>query len=289
LFEKSGMPSEGDTCRKEVLPKLYAAGWNDDQINEQRSFTDGRIVVAGTRTSRKPQKRADYLLRYGRDFMIAVVEAKASYKNSRDGLQQAKEYARILDIQFAYSTNGREIVEQDFLTGKETDLRDFPSPVELWDRLQKVFGPEREEERRFLSPSLPVPEKPLRYYQEIAVNRAVQAVLKGRKRLLLNMATGNGKTDVAFHICWKKKGVEGERAWKVPAKEILANNCNLDRKNPSAKEDIAHLPPEVLAKSILEGKTNCGNHGGDSGITSEEMTCISMCIACKSIQHNLIH
>jgi len=87
--------TEADTCRKYVLPKLYAAGWTDDQISEQRYFTGGRIVVAGTKVKRRPQKRADYLLRYARDFALAEVEAKkAVYRNAADGLQQAKEYSR---------------------------------------------------------------------------------------------------------------------------------------------------------------------------------------------------
>lgn len=90
------MLTEADTCRKYVLPKLYAAGWSDDQISEQKTFTDGRIVIAGNKVSRRPQKRADYLLRHTRDFMIAVIEAKAAYKKPRDGLQQAKAYAQIL-------------------------------------------------------------------------------------------------------------------------------------------------------------------------------------------------
>ena len=111
------MPTEADACRKYVIPKLYAAGWNDDQINEQRTFTDGRIMVAGTKVYRLPQKRADYLLRYRPDLIIAVVEAKAEYKNPRDGLQQAKEYAQMLDLKHAYSTNGKSIVEHDFLFG----------------------------------------------------------------------------------------------------------------------------------------------------------------------------
>jgi type I restriction enzyme R subunit len=84
-------PTEADTCRKFVLPKLYAAGWTDDQISEQRTFTDGRIVVAGKKAIRKPQKRADYLLRYRPDFGLAVIEAKPGYKKAGDGLQQAKE------------------------------------------------------------------------------------------------------------------------------------------------------------------------------------------------------
>ena len=86
--------SEADTCRKYVLPKLYAASWTDDQISEQRYFTDGRIVVAGNKVTRRPQKRADYLLRYSRDFALAIIEAKAAYKNAADGFQQGKEYAQ---------------------------------------------------------------------------------------------------------------------------------------------------------------------------------------------------
>lgn len=198
------MSTEADTCRKYVLPKLYDAGWNDDQINEQRTFTDGRIMVAGTKVYRRPQKRADYLLRYKPSLMIAVVEAKADYKNPRDGLQKAKEYAEILDLKFAYSTNGLGIVEHDFLSGKETDLNAFPSPDELWNRLNAQLGMKTiKQQQRFLTPSLPVPGKPLRYYQEIAVNRVIETILKGKRRILINMATGTGKTDVAFHICWK--------------------------------------------------------------------------------------
>ncbi len=198
------MNTEADTCRKYVTPKLYAAGWNDDQINEQRTFTDGRIMVAGTKVYRRPQKRADYLLRYKPDFMIAVVEAKADYKNPRDGLQQAKEYAQMLDLKFAYSTNGKGIVEHDFLTGLENDIVNFPRPEDLWKRLNPYLGiKDEEQKKKYLTPSLPVSGKPLRYYQEIAINRVIEAILTGENRVLINMATGTGKTDVAFHICWK--------------------------------------------------------------------------------------
>src|SRR5690348_7433750 len=120
--------NEADTCRKYVIPRLYAATWTDDHITEQKSFTDGRIVVAGTKPSRRPQKRADYLLRYRRDYPIAVVEAKAAYKNPGDGLQQAKDYAEILGLKFAFATNGHGIVEHDYFTGKDTDLDAFPTP-----------------------------------------------------------------------------------------------------------------------------------------------------------------
>ena len=97
--------TEADTCRKYVLPRLYGAGWTDDQITEQKTFTDGRIIVVGNRARRGKQKRADYLLRYKRDFTLAVVEAKAIYKKPGDGLQQAKDYAETLGLKFAYSTS----------------------------------------------------------------------------------------------------------------------------------------------------------------------------------------
>lgn len=115
------MPTEADTCRKFVVPKLQAAGWDNDphSIAEQRSITDGRIIPVGKGFIRKPPKRVDYLLRYTRDFPLAVVEAKAAYKSVGDGLQQSKTYAEMLGLRFAYATNGREIIEYDYSTGLE--------------------------------------------------------------------------------------------------------------------------------------------------------------------------
>ena len=190
--------TEADTCRKYVLPKLYAAGWSDDHITEQKTFTDGRIVVAGSKTTRRPQKRADYLLRYRPDFAIAVVEAKATYKNPGDGLQQAKEYAQILGLKFAYATNGHSIVEHDFTTGRDNDLENFPSPDDLWGRLRYSENIADDIKERFLTPYYHLSGKSPRYYQEIAINRAVQSVLQGKRRVLLTLATGTGKTVVAF-------------------------------------------------------------------------------------------
>jgi type I restriction enzyme R subunit len=199
------MPSltEADTCRKYVLPKLYASGWNDDHINEQRTFTDGRIVVAGNRTIRRKQKRADYLLRYRPDFAIAIVEAKADYKKPADGLGQAKDYAQTLGIKFAYSTNGHGIVEHDFTTGLEKALEAFPTPEELWQRLKNGDNIPSQIVERFLTPYYHLSGKSPRYYQEIAINRAIRAILQGEKRVLLTLATGTGKTVVAFQICYK--------------------------------------------------------------------------------------
>ena len=122
------MTNEADTCRKFVVPKLQAAGWDSDphSIAEQRTITDGRVIPVGKGFVRKPPKRVDYLLRYTRDFPLAVVEAKASYKSATDGVQQARDYAEMLGLKFAYATNGIEIIEIDYFTGTETRVADFP-------------------------------------------------------------------------------------------------------------------------------------------------------------------
>jgi type I restriction enzyme R subunit len=213
--------TEADTCRKYVEKKLYEAGWTDDQITEQKSFTDGRIVTTGGKPKRCPQKRADYLLYYRPDFLIAVVEAKPAYKNAADGLQQAKEYGHVLGLDFAYSTNGHEIIEHDFLTGIDSRVSHFPSPDELWNRLKGAQGITEDVETRLLSPQYHQPSAPLRYYQQIAVNRAVQAILQGKRRVLLTMATGTGKTKVAFQICWKLASTRWNRSGEYRRPRIL--------------------------------------------------------------------
>ena len=199
------MDTEADTCRKEVVPKLVEAGWDNAPyaINEQRTFTDGRIVFVGGKARRGRQKRADFILRYRSDFPIAVVEAKSKYKLAADGLQQARDYAEILGLKFAYSTNGRAIFEVDYTTGIEREISQFPSPEELWKRLSAAENLTDRTKNFLLSPTYPDKSKPLRYYQEIAVNRAVQGVLQDRKRILLTLCTGAGKTAVAFQVCWK--------------------------------------------------------------------------------------
>ena len=197
--------TEADTCRKFVVPKLQEAGWDEPPhtIKEQRTFTDGRVVFAGSKARRGRQKRADYLLCYRPDFPIAVVEAKARYKRASDGLQQAKGYAEILGLKFAYATNGVEIIEFDYTTGVERIVPAFPQPQELWLRFRAAEDIDDSVADTLLTPGYPDRAKPLRYYQETSVNRAVQAVLQGRKRVLLTLCTGAGKTAVAFQICWK--------------------------------------------------------------------------------------
>jgi type I restriction enzyme R subunit len=200
------MPNEADTCRRLVVPKLQAVGWDDSphSIAEQRSITDGRIVPVGKGFVRKPPKRVDYLLCYERNFPLAVVEAKAGYKTAGDGLQQAKDYADMLGLKFAYATNGGEIVEFDYFTGRETVVTGYPTPAELWTRYRagaKIA--DDQVAKRLLTPMNRSVGKGERYYQEIAVNRTVQGILAGKRRQLVTMATGTGKTAVAFQICWK--------------------------------------------------------------------------------------
>jgi type I restriction enzyme R subunit len=117
--------NEADTCRKLVLPRLLAAGWDSEphSIAEQRTITDGRIVPAGKGFILKPPRRVDYLLRYTRDFPLAVLEAKPGHKAATDGLQQAKDYAEMLGLKFAYATNGYNIVEFDYARGLEPEIR----------------------------------------------------------------------------------------------------------------------------------------------------------------------
>jgi type I restriction enzyme R subunit len=199
--------NEADTCRTYVVPKLQAAGWENApfSIAEQRYFTNpkGRVRVVGGRIVRGKPKRVDYLLRYRRDFPIAVVEAKADYKTPGTALAQAKEYAEILDLKFAYGTNGKGILEFDFVTGIERSLEAFPTPDELWARLNAKDPLTASATERVLAPFYPDPDRPPRYYQQIAINRAVESILRGKKRMLLTMATGTGKTTVAFQICYK--------------------------------------------------------------------------------------
>ncbi|MEW5938930.1 MAG: EcoAI/FtnUII family type I restriction enzme subunit R [Chloroflexota bacterium] len=190
--------NEADTCRVLITPKLHAAGWSDEQIREQVTFTHGRIVPTGGRVARKIQKRADYLLYYQPSYKIAVVEAKDDTHRAIDGLPQAKEYAKTLGLRFAYAANGHEILEFDFVEGKLCEIENFPSPDELWERVNPV--PQDDAQRILANPRT---NKQLRYYQEIAINRAMEAIVSGKNRVLLTLATGTGKTTIASQIAWK--------------------------------------------------------------------------------------
>lgn len=204
-------PSEADTCRNYVLPKLKDAGWTEEQIIEQYRITDGRIVKVGSKHRRTAPLRADYVLEYEPGMPIGVVEAKREYSTPGKGMQQAKNYAQLLDVPFAYSTNGVSIVEDDRNTGIErANLSTFPSPEMLWARYREWKGIKDDSAadglllpfNRSLRNADGTVKEP-RYYQRTAINRTVEAILAGDKRLLLTMATGTGKTFVSMQIVWK--------------------------------------------------------------------------------------
>jgi len=183
----------------------------DEQIREQVSFTAGRIIVGGGKVRRGGRKRVDYLLSYLRDRPLAVVEAKSEYRLPSDGLQQAKDYAEMLDLKFAYSTNGPGIVEHDYTTGLDTPLDTYPSPDELWRRDCDARGVDPGDPQ-VRAPYFHEPGREPRYYQDISIHRATEAILKGERRVLLTLATGTGKTVVAFQITGRPSRLATGRA-----------------------------------------------------------------------------
>jgi type I restriction enzyme R subunit len=219
-------PDERDPCRDYVVPALHAAGW-EGQYREQVHITDGRITPVPRRAGRRRDHvradplRADYVLDVQPGISVGVVEAKRLYKKPGDGLGQAIRYAQMLDVPFAYSTNGAGIVEHDFDTGLETMLTSFPSPVDLWQRYQAWKGLTNQVAVDALA--LPYNRdlrladgriKEPRYYQRVAIQRTIEAIVNDQQqRVLLTLATGTGKTFVALQIVWKlwQSGWRGER------------------------------------------------------------------------------
>ncbi len=215
--------TEADTCRALVTPKLVEAGWGNAPhvIGEQRTFTNGRIIVTGGRVRRGKQKRADYLLYYRRDYPLAVVEAKELGLPAESGVQQAKDYAEILGLKFAYATNGHRIIEIDYTTGTEREVDRFATPAELWQRLTAATALPDPATTHLLEPFNLVSGKVPRYYQQIAINRVIEAILLGQKRVLATLATGTGKTCVAFQLCWKLWNSRWNRAGEYRRPKIL--------------------------------------------------------------------
>jgi len=173
---------------------LQEAGWDSEphSIAEQRYFTDGRIVVRGNKAERRKGKRADFLLRYTRDFPIAVVEAKSEDEEAAAGMQQSKDYGEILKLKFAYATNGIEIIEFDFITGLERKIQNFLTPAELWARLRAAEKlADDSVVQRLLTPFNLTSGKIPYYYQEIAIHRVVQAILQGKRRVVAHDGHGH--------------------------------------------------------------------------------------------------
>ena len=213
--------SERDICTKFITPALEEAGWDTQlQILEEVSFTDGKIYVRGKFTARGTRKRADYILYYKPNIPIAIIEAKDNNHSVRAGIQQSLEYARILDIPCVFSSNGDGFLFHDrSATGSdiETELNidNFPSPEQLWEKYKRYKGIITPDAEKIASQEYffdGTNRKP-RYYQQIAVNRSVEAIANGLNRILLVMATGTGKTYTAFQII--------HRLWKSGAKKRI--------------------------------------------------------------------
>ncbi|MFH1365087.1 MAG: DEAD/DEAH box helicase family protein [archaeon] len=199
--------TEADIRTKFILPAIEKAGWDrDKQIREEKYFTDGRIYIYGATTKRGIPKKADYVLYYKNNIPIVVIEAKDNKHSVGAGLQQAIDYAEVLDIPFAFSSNGDGFVFQDLETGEnnELSLEKFPTSRELWEKYKKYKGiTEKIEDLITADYYFEKDWKHPRYYQRIAINRTVEAIAKGKNRILLVMATGTGKTYTAFQIIWR--------------------------------------------------------------------------------------
>lgn len=218
IFDKKNL-TERDICTKYITPAIVeTAGWSrDTQIREELSLTKGRVIVQGKLHTRGKQKRADYVLYHKTNIPLAIVEAKDNTHTLHSGIQQAIEYAVLMDVPFAYSSNGDGFIEHDRIKGieRELSLIEFPTPEELWRRYCQHKGIEDAEEKRIYAQDYyPSPEnKTPRYYQLTAVNRTIEAIAKGQKRVLLVMATGTGKTFTSFQIIW--------RLWKSGTKKRI--------------------------------------------------------------------
>ncbi|MBQ7851263.1 MAG: DEAD/DEAH box helicase family protein [Muribaculaceae bacterium] len=201
--------SEEDIKNRYITPSIESSGWTKNQtrmeftIMEKTEFTDGKIIIKGRKAKRGNRKSADYLLFHKNNYPLAIVEAKDASKDVAHGIQQAIDYARILDVPFAYSSNGMGFVEHDMKKGTERRLSmsEFPTPEQLWNRYKGNYEITEEVEEIIKQPYFYREgiNRP-RYYQRIAINRTVEAVAKGQNRIMLVMATGTGKTCTAFQI-----------------------------------------------------------------------------------------
>jgi len=228
--------SERDICTKFIAPAIAQAGWDiQRQVREEVTFTQGRVIVRGRLHTRGKARRADFVLYHAPNRPIAVIEAKDNTHGPGDGMQQALDYAEALDLPFAFTSNGDGFVFHDRTVdgatpgaAVETHLRldQFPAPADLWARYCTWRGLD--------AASTPKAEVPYhddgsgrapRYYQVNAINRTVEAVAKGQRRVLLVMATGTGKTYTAFQIIWRLwKSRQARRILFLADRNILVDD-----------------------------------------------------------------
>lgn len=205
--------SEDDVRAKYITPAVIRAGWPEQMIRRQVFFTNGRIYVKGQITARGKRKFADYVLYYKPNIPLALIEAKDNGHTIGAGMQQALDYARTLDIPFVFSSNGKGFLFHDntVINGaieRELSMDEFPSPTVLWEKYKQYKNIGTPAVEKVVTQDYHIGQREPRYYQQIAINRTVEAIAKGENRILLVMATGTGKTYTAFQIAyrlWKSK------------------------------------------------------------------------------------
>lgn len=241
--------NEAETRAEHIDPALKAAGWgvvDGSRIAREFSITPGRLEGAGRRGK---GLSADYVLIY-RNTRLAVIEAKAWGRPTTEGAAQAKAYATKLAVRFTYATNGRAIYAIDMETGAEGEVPHYPGPDELWRR---TFAEANAWRDRFAE--IPFPDKSgswtIRFYQEIAVNRVLEAIAANKPRILLTLATGTGKTSIAFQIAWKlfesrwNPGRDGKREPRIL---FLADRNNLADQAYNDFTSFAAFPEDALVR-----------------------------------------
>lgn len=245
--------SEARTRKELVDPKLKDAGWcdHDWQIEWEYQITDGRIHFDGKSGRRGTPKKADYLLRFKPAKAIAVVEAKKESESHLEGAAQAKEYAQKLGLWFAYATNGNEIEFFDLKANTQTSVKRFHTPDELWKMWLAHSGIQPTKEKMsallqdFYDESQIGKRRKPRYYQELAVNRAVDAVVKEKRRILITQATGTGKTFTSLQLVYKlwKSGVS-KRILFIVDRNLLADQAFKDFDNAFDKDSCYRMSPD---------------------------------------------
>lgn len=245
--------SEEDIKNQYIQPALEKKGWDKKHMRLEYSYTAGRIIVQGSMKHRKKGKRCDYILYVDENYPIAVVEAKNRKHAPGDGIQQAIDYAKDLQLPFAYSSNGEYFVEHDMATGEERTfgMGEFPRPEELKERERNGQNLSQDGEDLIDIPYYSDSDTwPPRYYQRLAINKTIEAIAKGRKRLLLVMATGTGKTYTAFQI------IHRFLKWK-PNSRILYladRNILIDQTMQKDFRPFKKIMTKVQGKNAEKGK-----------------------------------
>ena len=207
-------PLERDTCRDAVMPMLRTSGWDPDQVIEQYPVRAQRILTLGAVARELGSGAVDYVLEATPGTPVAVVEAKRSYRSATDGMQQALRYAQQLDVPLAYATNGRETIEHNLRLGTERRVQAFAPPATAWSEYQAMHGLDDDGAHLLAEPfnrrrtTVAGDVLTPRHYQVVAVNRVLAAIARGRRRVLLLMATGTGKTFTAMQVVAKLRAHE---------------------------------------------------------------------------------